>query len=140
MKAQYVSNNMELVKKGKEHQDCVKSCANTTLRAEYDLTEEIYLINRGNTINAKYSWVKGHQDNTKTSDKLSLLAQLNVEADALTGTFQEDGIYSARVPVLPTSSAMLAIRGVSITSHYKHRLQQTYTEARYVEHQQERIK
>ena len=109
--------------------------ANTTLRAEYDLTEQIYLTNWENKIKAKYSWVKGHQDDTKSSDELSLLAQLNVEADALVGKFQEGyGRYSPRMPVLPASSAVLAIRGVLTTSHYKHHLQQAYTEPQYIEH------
>ena len=65
-----------------------------------------------------------------------------MEAGALlAGKFQEDyGWYSPRVPVLPVSSAMLAIRGVSITSYYKHQLQQAHTEPRYIEHLQEKFK
>ena len=90
MEAQYVSNNLELVRRGREHQGYVDSYANTTLRAEYNLTEQIYVINQENTITAHYSWVKGHQGNTKNNDELSLLAQLNVEADALARKFQED--------------------------------------------------
>ena len=110
-RVQYVSDNIELVKQGQEHWSYVKSYANTTLRAEYDLTEQIYMTNQENKIKAKYSWVKGHQDDTKSSEELSLLAQLNVEVDALAGKILEDyDRYSPWVPVLPASSAMLTKR------------------------------
>ena len=48
------------------------------------------MTNRENKIKAKYSLVKGHQDDTKSSEELSLLAQLNVEADALAGKLQDN--------------------------------------------------
>ena len=99
------------------------------------------MTNRENKIKAKYSWVKGQKDDSKSSNKVSLLTQLNVEEDTLVGKFQENfGRYSPRVPVLLTSSVMLAIRGVSITSHYKHHLHRAYTEPRYAEHLQEKFK
>ena len=41
MRVQYASNNMELGKRGREHQDYMELYKNTTLRAEYDLTEQI---------------------------------------------------------------------------------------------------
>ena len=41
MKVKYVSNNMGLVKRGQEHRSYVDLYANTTLQAEYDLTEQI---------------------------------------------------------------------------------------------------
>ena len=137
MKVKYMSDNMELVKREREHKTYEKSYAKTTLRAEYDLTEQTYMTNQENKIQAQYSWVKGYQDNTKSSEKLSLLAQLNVEADELAGKFQANhGQYCPRVPVFPASRAMLAIRGVSITSNYKHHLQRAFTEPRYIEHLQ----
>ena len=110
------------------------------MRAEYDLIEQIYMTNRENKIKAHYSWGKGHQDNTKSSDELSLLAQLNVEADKLAGKFHTDyGRYCPGVPVLPASPAMLVIREVSISSPYKHHLQRVFTEPRYIEHLQENL-
>ena len=38
LKVKYVSDNLELVKRGQEHKTYEESYANTTLRAEYDLT------------------------------------------------------------------------------------------------------
>ena len=35
---------------------------NATLTSEYDVTEQIYLTNNTNQIEASYSWVKDHQD------------------------------------------------------------------------------
>ena len=120
---------MELVKRGREHKTYEEPYANTTLRAEYDLTEQLYMTNQENKIQANYSWVKGHQDNLNSSKRLSLIAQLNVEADELAENFQADyGQYCPRVPVFPASPAMLAIRGVSITSNYKHHLQRAFTD------------
>ena len=39
MQVQYVSDSMKLMKRGRDHQDYVELYVNTTLRAEYDLTE-----------------------------------------------------------------------------------------------------
>ena len=58
MPIQYVSDKMELVKRGREHRTYVESYANTALRAEYDLTEQIYMTSRENKIKAKHSGVK----------------------------------------------------------------------------------
>ena len=43
VKVKYVNDNMEVVKRGREHKTYKESDANTTLRAEYDLTEQIYI-------------------------------------------------------------------------------------------------
>ena len=55
MKVKHVNDNMELVKRGREHRNYVESYANITLRAEYYLTEQIYMTNRENKIQAHYS-------------------------------------------------------------------------------------
>mmetsp|Transcript_26911 Transcript_26911/g.56370 ORF Transcript_26911/g.56370 Transcript_26911/m.56370 type:complete len:92 (+) Transcript_26911:133-408(+) len=78
-------------------------------------------MNKANSINAPYSWVKGHLDDNTDKEELPLLAQLNIEADnkLVAGQFQQDyGQYFPVVPVFPASPAMLAIRGISITSQY----------------------
>ena len=45
MKVKYVSDNMELVKRGREHKTYKEYYANTILRVEYDLIEQIYMTN-----------------------------------------------------------------------------------------------
>jgi len=112
----YISNNMELIKeRGREHKEYTESYANTTLRAEYDVTKQIHVINHDNRITPTYTWVKGHQDKDTPKQFLPLLAQLNIEADELAGHFQTNhGKYSPIVPLLPASPAMLAIQGISI--------------------------
>ena len=115
---------MELIKRGREHKEYTESYANTTLRAEYDVTEQIHVTNHANNIIPTYMWVKGHQDKNTPKRFLPLLAQLNIEADELAGQFQLDhSKYAPIVPLLPASPAILAIRGISITSQYKHHLQ-----------------
>ena len=54
------------------------------------MTEQIFLINQAQPIQATYSWVKGRQDDETDFDNLPLLAQLNIEADRITGQFQID--------------------------------------------------
>ena len=76
--------------------------------------------------------MKGHQDNDAATTELPLLTQLNIEADRLEWQFQTDhGQYILKVALLPSSPALLSIRGLSITSQYKHDLQRAYTEPEY---------
>ena len=56
---------------------------NTTLRAEYDIIEQIYQINKLHEVTALFHWVQGHQDRNKEIDGLPIEAQLNIGADAL---------------------------------------------------------
>ena len=81
----YISDNMEIIKRGREHKEYTESYANTTLRAEYDVTEQIHVTNHANNIVPTYMWVKGHQDKDTPKRFLPLLAQLNIEADELAG-------------------------------------------------------
>ena len=67
---------------GREHKGYKNSFPNTTLRAEHDLTEQI-----AHLIRLSYSWVNGYQDNEIAATELSLLAQLNIEADQITAYF-----------------------------------------------------
>ena len=70
--------------------------------------------------------MKGHQDKNTEFDDLSLLAQLNIEADKITGQFQIDhGNYLPRVTLLPSAPAILSIRGISIMRQYNYHLQRT---------------
>ena len=84
--------------------------------------------------------MKGHQDsNSKASTNLPLLAQLNIKADKLAGQFQLDyGKFIPKVLLLPASPVILSLRGLSITSQYKHQLQRAYTEPPYISGLQEK--
>ena len=119
VKVQYTSNNLELVRRELKHNHYRDSYPNAMLTVEYNVTEQIYLTNSANQIEASYSWVKGHQDLYTATSKLPLEAQLNIEADKLAGDFQQQyGKHISVVTLLLSSPALLSIQGISITSQY----------------------
>jgi hypothetical protein len=113
-----ISDNAELIRQCQAHKHYRDPFPNETLRSEFDMTEQIYKTQKEFNINASFQWVKGHQDNDTFYADLPLEAQLNVDADELAGEFQkEHGIYRPVIHMLPSCSAMLTIRGVSVTSN-----------------------
>ena len=58
----YVSDNLELIKRNKEHLNYTDPYPNNTLAAEFDITEQIYLRNESYNIEAPFQHVYGHQD------------------------------------------------------------------------------
>ena len=110
VKVQYTSDNLELIQRDLKHTRYRDSYPNVTLTAEYDVTEQIFLTNQSNQIEATYSWVRGHQDQYRNTSELSLEAKLNIEADKLAGDFQQQyGTHFPIVPLLPSSPAVLSI-------------------------------
>ena len=69
-------------------------------------------------------WVKGHQDKEKAYDRLTLAAQLNVDADKLAGDFMNDYPDKdyATVHVLPSSGIQLNLPAGTITYNVKKEL------------------
>ena len=119
----FISDNDELIKRCNAHKHYNDPFPNETLRSEFDVTEQIFSTIKDSQITAKYKWVKGHQDSAKAYDDLSLEAQLNVDADALAGEYQEEQRqFHPMVNILPSCPAMLSIRGISVTSNYKKQL------------------
>jgi hypothetical protein len=64
------------------------SYATATLAPDWDLLEYMYDAIQDLSIPPKFEHVKGHQDDTVAYAKLSLPAQLNVDADHGAGNFQ----------------------------------------------------
>ncbi|OEU11291.1 hypothetical protein FRACYDRAFT_246405 [Fragilariopsis cylindrus CCMP1102] len=129
----FISDNDELIKRCNAHKHYNDPFPNETLRSEYDVTEQIFSTINDSQIKAKYKWVKGHQDSAKAYDDLSLEAQLNVDADALAGEYQEGKRqFHPMVNILPSCPAMLSIRGISVTSNYKKQLIRAYVEPEYI--------
>ena len=69
----YVSDNLELIRKENNHKNYNNPYANATLSPEFDVTEQIYLINKANKIRPYYSWIKGHQYDDEEEEDLPLL-------------------------------------------------------------------
>jgi hypothetical protein len=70
-----------------------------------------------------YKWVRGHKEKNAAYEDLELEAQLNVDADNYAGDFQlAKRKFRPLVSLLPSCDAMLSIRGISVTSHYRKQL------------------
>ena len=110
MTVKFVSDNFELINRGNAHLSYDYPYPNTTLKSEFDLTGQIYQTHQAYNIKATFHHVKGHQDKTTKFDKLPLLAQLNIKADALAGQYQQQhGCYLPSVAMLPSCPAVLNI-------------------------------
>ena len=89
IKIVYVSDNLELINKNKEHLNYTGLYPNNTLAAEFDITEQIYLTNQTYNIEASFQHMYGHQ-NTRSKETMSTEAILKVEADRLAGEYQDE--------------------------------------------------
>ena len=58
-----------------------------TMAAEWDVLQAIVTKIKAFSINPLLHWVEGHQDDHLAYNKLSLPAQLNVDADGLAGNY-----------------------------------------------------
>ena len=92
------------------------------LNAEWDLLTAIqHALRELSGVDLVY--VKGHQDDKKTYDRLPLMAQLNVDADRLAGKFNKD--HGARCPLsflAPDSGAFLLTMDGTLTSNFAQEL------------------
>jgi hypothetical protein len=85
------------------------------------------------------SWVKGHQDDDKPRETLSIAAQLNCEADDEAGQYQEDhGAARPLAPMFPNTHAQLVISGNSVNSYYKSRIREASTLPTYYKYLENR--
>ena len=113
----YVSDNLEIINRNKEHLNYTDLYPNDTLAAEYDTTEQIYLTNQTYKINASFQHVYEHQD-TRSRGNFLAEATLNVDADRLAGEYQDKlGAYSPITHMYLSLSAVLEINGMTITSN-----------------------
>ena len=135
----FVSDNQELINRCDAHLQYIIPYLNKTVKSEYDVTEQMYCTALIYNLKPSYHWVKGHQDDNTSTEELSIVAQLNVEADRLAGEFQKDhGKFRPLVTLLPSCLAMLSIRGTSITSNYNKQLIKAYIKPWYIGYIQEK--
>ena len=140
IKIVYVSDNLELINRNKEHLNYKYPYPNDTLSAEFDITEQIYLTNQTYKINASFQRVYGHQD-TRSRRKMSTEAKLNVEADRLVGLYKDElGAYNPITHICPSSPAVLEINGMPITSNARNQLIKAYSEPKYLQYLQDKYK
>ena len=108
---------------------------NLQLQPEHDVIEEIVHTLSLIPATIHFEWVKGHQDQNKSFDKLKLEAQLNCEADheASRYSFPTDGSLDI-VTTLPHTFCQLVIQGKSITRQIKRRVYQAATQQRLLDY------
>lgn len=113
---------------------------NTTLESDWDILAEIETTTTSlaeDNCKVHVHWIKGHQDEKEEYDKLSLPAQLNVDADKLADQYlQEHGhhVVFSKAPLLPTSGIQLLLSDKSVNSKYKTALRLARTTDPLVEH------
>ena len=99
---------------------------NEILEADWDVINEIFIV-----------WIKGHQDERKKREELSLKAQLNCEADELA-----EGAQLARtmepmqrkMPRHPNNPIQVHAKNVTITSKVKRNLRRLAKAPKLIEH------
>ena len=95
---------------------------NDTLRPSWDVLQAI----RQNLRHLPFvtlSHVKGHQDNTTSSNELSFPAKLNVEADKLATSFQRHSNHAnEQGPMIPGTGCHLVIDNQFVPSHQRRKL------------------
>ena len=94
---------------------------NATMDSEWDILAEIrtslHLLPNSPTIDH----IKGHQDQDKNYNKLSLAAQLNCDADHAAAQFWQDNPNNQFqiAPVLPSSGCQLQLSTGTVTYNFK---------------------
>ena len=142
IKIKYVTNNVELVNRSKEHliYKYKHPYQNKTLSAEYDKTEQIILTNKTYKIDAIFQHVYGHQ-NTKPRGAFSMETKPNEVVDKLVGWHQKKlGSYRPISHMYPSTPAVLEINGMTITSNIRNHLIKAYTEPIYIQYLKSKYK
>ena len=62
IKIKYVSDNLELINRSKEHLNYINPYPDNTLSTEFNITEQIYLRDKTYKIEALFQHVYNHQD------------------------------------------------------------------------------
>ena len=96
-----------------------QSKTHSTLDPDWDVLNEIrWSMSQDGIKGCSLSHIKGHQDRTKKYHKLSLRAQLNVDADALANKYQDEyGQALPNVLMFPHAAVSIQFPHGTCTSH-----------------------
>lgn len=113
----------------------------STLGSDWDITHEIANSLRTLKYNPLLAHVKGHQDSEIPYERLTMEAQLNVNANAKAGYFQ--CMFLAQRPIVPrilSNHAQLHISGQVICFKIKQRIRDAFTIPPYLRYVKKRFK
>jgi len=113
----------------------------TTMQSEWDVLNEISFSITEFASSMTIEHVRGHQDRKMAYKDLSLLAQLNVDADKYAGEFQD--LYGAERPevlMFPHNGVHLNLFGGTVTYNIKSSIRRAETEEPLYDHIQRRNK
>jgi hypothetical protein len=108
---------------------------NMTISAEWDILSEIRTTihqNMGST-SIQFQHIKGHADKHQPYAKLTLMQQLNVDADRLANEYiiqNQNKAYNI-VPILPTSGIQLHMEEGTVTYQLKKTIMQARSKANH---------
>jgi hypothetical protein len=136
-------DNSSVVSKSKRENNFANPSYTTT--SNFDIFKSIYIQQeRLNTPNLKNTeWVKGHQDNTKSVENLSLEARLNIQADTLASEalrFLIAQEWSVPDIQFPAAIVSLVCDGKIQSSNEVHKLRWRYSEFELQRYYEKRLK
>ena len=109
------TDNSGLLDRVRDQQKIRYPVPNSIFQPDWDIIEAIVRTIETTDIQPTFQHVKGHQDDTTSYDKLSFLAQLNVDADGHAGRYQtHSGSYRPIIPLSPTLPIALDIAGRTV--------------------------
>ena len=82
IKIKIVTDNLKLVNRSNAHLEYKHLYPNNTLKSEYNVTEQIFLINSAYKIVAMFHHVYCHQ-NSKSNRELTIKEKFNMKVDTL---------------------------------------------------------
>jgi hypothetical protein len=120
----FTTDNRGLLTRIRQRNEYITNFATATLAPDWDLVEDLHRALSHFPLPPEFAHVKGHQDEKQSYDKLTLPAQLNVDADHAAGNFQWNHAPTLRGQVLlsPHTHAQLNIAGHTISGHYRHHI------------------
>jgi hypothetical protein len=120
-------DNLALVNRVLKRVRCTRWYPNETISSDWDVIQAIISSLQTFSQCPHIQHVKGHQDDTTPYARLSLEAQLNIDADAAATEFQDAfGGRRWRVPRISGNRAQLFLSKKTVTHHYVKNLRNAY--------------
>jgi hypothetical protein len=120
----FTTDNKGLLTRITQRSQYTHNYPTATHAPDWDLIEELHESLAHFAQPTPFTHVKGHQDDTKKYQDLSLDAQLNVDADHEAGNYQWNYPVTVRdkVPLTATTRVHFHIQQRTITGHYRHHI------------------